>query len=214
MAVRSVQNSSGVWQYSLNGGTNWTPFGSVTPATARLLPADANTRVRFVPNPNFNGNRGFSFYAWDQTSGTAGGTADLSLSTAKGGTTAFSTDIELTFATQVIAAVNDLPNIAAPTSASLVVNTPLVFSTANGNALSVSDIDAGSGELLQIAFTLTNARLTLSTLTGITVTAGSNGTSALLSSRHAHGAQRRAGWQFAGREPKLLWCGQPAFGCE
>jgi hypothetical protein len=177
MAVRSVQNTGGVWQYSLNGGTNWTAFGSVTPATARLLPADANTRVRFVPNPNFNGNRGFSFYAWDQTSGTAGGTANLSLASAKGGTTAFSTDIELTFATQVIAAVNDLPNIAAPTTATLVVNTPLVFSTANGNALSVSDIDAGSGEL-QVTFTASNARFTLSTLAGITVTVGANGTSA------------------------------------
>ncbi len=116
MAVRSVQNNGGVWQYSLDSGTSWTPFGSVTSAAVRLLPADANTRVRFVPSPNVNGNRGFSFYAWDQTSGTAGRTADLSLSNAKGGATAFSTDIELTFATQVIAAVNDLPNIAAPTT--------------------------------------------------------------------------------------------------
>lgn len=177
MAVRSVQNSGGVWHYSLNGGANWTPFGSLTAATVRLLPADANTRVRFVPNLNFNGIREFSFYAWDQTSGTAGGTADLSLASAKGGATAFSTDIELTFARQVITAVNDIPNIAAPTTAALVVNTPLVFSTANGNALSVSDIDAGSGEL-EIKFTLTNARFTLSTLTGITVTAGTHGTSA------------------------------------
>ena len=54
-------------------------FGAVDASTARLLTADANTSVRFVPDANWSGTvtNGITFHAWDQTSGTAGGTADL-----------------------------------------------------------------------------------------------------------------------------------------
>jgi hypothetical protein len=50
--------------------------------TARLLAGDANTYARFVPDANWNGtvNNGITFHAWDQTSGSAGGTADLTAS--------------------------------------------------------------------------------------------------------------------------------------
>lgn len=175
MAVRSVQNTNGAWQYSLNGGTTWTPFGSVSAATARLLPSNATTRVRFVADANFAGNRGFSFYAWDQTSGTAGDTVDLSSSGDKGGTTAFSTDIELTFATLVINAINDAPVISVPAALTLTVNTPLVFSTANGNALSVSDVDVNTrSESIEVQFTASKGRFALSSLAGITITLGTN----------------------------------------
>src|SRR5262249_16375459 len=76
----------GTWQYSLDG-TNWTDFGTPTPGNARLLrPTD---RVRFVPAAGFAGTVTLTDAAWDQTPGTAGGTADLTAGT--GGTTAFST---------------------------------------------------------------------------------------------------------------------------
>ncbi len=80
IAVTAVDNSNGSWEYSTNGGSSWTAFGAPSMGSARLLAADANTRVRFVPNPNWNGtvSNGLTFYAWDQTSGTAGGTAILS----------------------------------------------------------------------------------------------------------------------------------------
>ena len=89
IAVTAVDNTSGTWQYSTNGGSTWTAFGTPSPTTARLLAADAGTRVRFVPNADWFGTvaGGVVFRAWDQTSGTAGGTADV---TANGGTTAFS----------------------------------------------------------------------------------------------------------------------------
>lgn len=176
MAVRTAQNSGGVWQYTLNNGTNWTLFGSPNDAAARLLPSDANTRVRFVPNANFAGVRVIAFTAWDQTSGTAGETANLTASDSTGGATAFSTAIAV--AKQRVVAVNDTPTIVAPNFAAPVFGTPLVFSTANSNAITVGDIDAASG-VMQIAITVTNGRFNLSTLTGITITAGSNGSSAL-----------------------------------
>ena len=46
MAVQSVQNLDGAWQYSLNNGALWQPLGSVTSATARLLPSNARVRFR------------------------------------------------------------------------------------------------------------------------------------------------------------------------
>ena len=78
IAVVAVDNSNGTWQYSTNGGGTWIAFGSPSATAARLLAADADTFVRFVPAANFNGTvaNGITFRAWDRTSGAPGGTAD------------------------------------------------------------------------------------------------------------------------------------------
>ena len=79
LAVIGADNTHGAWQYKTNSGSGWMNFGSPSASSARLLAADANTRVRFVPNTNWAGtvNGGLTFFAWDQTSGTAGGTASI-----------------------------------------------------------------------------------------------------------------------------------------
>ncbi len=79
IAVIGVDDTNGSWEYTTDGGSNWFAFGAVDTANARLLAADASTNVRFVPNANWNGtvSNGLTFHAWDQTSGTAGATADL-----------------------------------------------------------------------------------------------------------------------------------------
>ena len=104
LAVIAVDNTNGTWQFTIDNGTNWTPFGSPDSLNARLLAANSTTRVRFLPNADFNGtvDAGLTFRAWDQTSGTNGNTADA---TTVGGTTAFSTATE-TASIRVIA-VND-----------------------------------------------------------------------------------------------------------
>ena len=45
----------------------------------RLLAADPDTFVRFVPDPNWNGsvNNGITFHAWDQSDGLNGDEVDL-----------------------------------------------------------------------------------------------------------------------------------------
>jgi len=104
----------GTWQYSLNNGDTWLQLGTPSTAAARLLPADANTRVRFVPNANFNGQVKIVFRAWDRTQGTSGDTFDIPAGGA-GGATAFSAAIEQ--ATLTINPVNDAPvlnNALAP----------------------------------------------------------------------------------------------------
>ena len=90
IAVVGVDDTHGTWQYSLNGGASWSNFGSPTSASARLLNADADNRVRFVPDANWHGSvdDGITFRGWDRTSGFSGFTANT---TSNGGSTAFST---------------------------------------------------------------------------------------------------------------------------
>ncbi|MFS8086456.1 MAG: beta strand repeat-containing protein, partial [Acidobacteriota bacterium] len=106
IAVIAVDNTNGTWQFSIDNGLNWTAFGAPNATTARLLASDALTRVRFVPNANFNGtvDPGLTFRAWDQTSGTNGNTADT---TTFGGITAFSAATET--ASITVNPVNDTP---------------------------------------------------------------------------------------------------------
>ncbi len=87
IAVTAVDNSHGNWQFSTDNGQSWVDFGTPTAGQARLLSADANTLVRFVPSNNFFGTSSITFRAWDETSGTVTMTADT---TVNGGTTAFS----------------------------------------------------------------------------------------------------------------------------
>src|SRR5207249_233268 len=127
IAVTAVNNTNGSWQFSTDGGTSWTAFGAPSAAAARLLAPDANTLVRFVPNPDSNGTvaGGLTFRAWDQTSGVAGGTADV---TVNGGATAFST--ATASASVTVNAVNDPPVNTVPAAQATAEDTPLVFSTA------------------------------------------------------------------------------------
>ena len=105
-AITGADTAHGSWYYTLNGGTAWTAF-SVSEASALLLAPTA--RVYFKPDLNWNGNiyPALTLRAWDQTSGSTGGVADLSASGATGGSTAFSS-ASVTFNLK-IQAVNDAP---------------------------------------------------------------------------------------------------------
>ena len=109
IAVPAVNNSNGRWEYTLNGGTNWSVFGAPTASSARLLTSDAATAVRFVPNANWNGvvANGISFRAWDRSTGSAGGLADTATAGTHGGASAHSA---ANFsASIVVTSVNDAP---------------------------------------------------------------------------------------------------------
>ena len=66
----------GQWQYSLDGGGNWTPVAALNTSAALLL-RDID-RVRFVPNGAANGQATLTFRAWDRSSGGVGTLADAS----------------------------------------------------------------------------------------------------------------------------------------
>ena len=106
IAITAADTANGTWWYSTNGGTAWNALGAVTNASARLLAADANTRVYFQPNADYNGTlaSAITFRAWDQSSGANGAVADASVN---GGATAFSTATDT--ASLNVNAVNDAP---------------------------------------------------------------------------------------------------------
>ncbi len=132
IAVTGVDNTNGVWQYSTDGGTSWNNFSGTTgssvdlSATARLLDGtNANHKIRFVPDMDYNGTATFTFRAWDKSTGTAGATADAS----SGGTgdSAFSTATDTTSIT-----INSLPELATVTTTAP-SGTGIFNSTLGGN---------------------------------------------------------------------------------
>ncbi|MDT5060593.1 MAG: trimeric autotransporter adhesin, partial [Acidobacteriota bacterium] len=73
--------------------------------------------------------------------------------------------------------VNEAPVNTVPAAQSTAENFALVFSSANGNLISIADVDAGSNPV-KVTLTATNGTLTLSGTTGLTVTG--NGTASVL----------------------------------
>jgi autotransporter-associated beta strand protein len=78
--------SGGSWQFSIDGGGSWQSLGTPSTGAARLL--RSADMLRFVPGDSAPATASLSYRAWDQTTGSAGGFADVSNA---GGSTAFST---------------------------------------------------------------------------------------------------------------------------
>ncbi|MBK9418310.1 MAG: PKD domain-containing protein [Flavobacteriales bacterium] len=168
VAVFAADASNGTWSYSVNNGVNWTALGTPAAGAARLLAADASTRLYFRPNANFNGTvaSAITFRAWDRTAGTNGATADVSVN---GGSTPYSAATDV--ASLVVNAVNDAPVLTVPGAQSMQSNGTLVFSTGAGNAVLVADLDAGPGDV-QVVMGVSGGTLTLSTVSGLNFLSG------------------------------------------
>ena len=90
IAITDYDASQGMLEYSLDGGLSWSEAGVLSPEQALLLPADSETCVRTQPGDlPAEVSAWITYRAWDQTSGTAGGRADV---TVNGGTSGFSTN--------------------------------------------------------------------------------------------------------------------------
>ena len=165
IAVTAVVNTNGTWQYSTNGGGSWNAFGAPSAANARLLAADANTYVRFVPNANWNGTvaSGITFRAWDQTSGAAGSTANTS---PNGGSTAYST--ATASASITVNSVNDAP-VGTNKTVTTNEDTAYTFATADFGFTDPSDSPANALTAVKISTIPAAGSLTLS---GVGVSVG------------------------------------------
>jgi Ca2+-binding RTX toxin-like protein len=156
IALTGTDTANGTWHFSMDDGATWQGVGAVSDSQARLLTADAATRLYFEPNANFNGtvSNAISFRAWDRTSGSNGDTANV---TASGGLTAFSTEIDT--ARLDVFALRDDPvldatkspvlgaedqNAGAPVGAVGSLISTLVDLTGGGGLDNVSDPDAGA----------------------------------------------------------------------
>jgi VCBS repeat-containing protein len=87
IAITATSNTGpGAWEYSIDGGSNWTPVGVVTVNSALLL-RDTDL-VRFEPDGATPETGSFDFRAWDRSDGgSEGSKIDAS---ATGGVEAFS----------------------------------------------------------------------------------------------------------------------------
>ena len=165
IAITAADNSNGTWQYSTDSGANWTNIGSPTAGAALLLPGDATTKVRFVPAAHYVGTSSITFQAWDETSGTAEGTADA---TVNGGATAFST----ASASSTIV-VNAPPSISGTVAGQTTTDAASInpFST---TVISDPDVPAQTLTVTVQIGTPANGQFTAASLAGwATVTAGS-----------------------------------------
>ncbi len=114
--------------------------------------------MSFAPTGNFNGSSTLQIVTDDQGNTGSGGTL---------------TDTDTVSIT--VNAVNDAPVNTVPGAQSTNEDTTLVFSSGNGNRISIADLDAASG-IVKVTLMATNGALTLSQLTGLTFSVG-DGTS-------------------------------------
>ena len=78
-----------------------------------------------------------------------------------------------------IGAINDAPVNNVPSSQSIDEDSPLVFSTENGNPVTISDVDAGSRDL-QVRLAVNSGMLALARTDGLTSVSGDNSPSITL----------------------------------
>ncbi|CAN5827646.1 hypothetical protein BH11PSE8_BH11PSE8_11700 [soil metagenome] len=131
IAVTGMSSGNGHWQYTIDGGTSWVAIGAASDASALLL--RATDSIRFVPD-GVNATTGtFTFRAWDQTSGSAGGRADTLAGPSP--TRAFSTasDTATIEVTAVDAPVVQPPVVQPPA----VDHAPVITSNGGGSTAAV-----------------------------------------------------------------------------
>src|SRR5262249_36051543 len=79
-------------------------------------------------------------------------------------------------------AANDAPVNTVPAAQAMSEDGTLTFSTANGNAISIADVDAGSSSV-QVTLAATNGLLGVPGIAGVTVTGNGTGTVVLTGSQ-------------------------------
>ena len=115
-------------------------------------------QLRYRPAADANGAGLASFtFAVIDAGGVAGGGVDTD-----------PTPATLTFD---VTAVNDAPVLSLPGLQTTATGTPLTLSAANGNRLTLSDVDAG-GALLQLTLGTAHGTLTLASTAGLTFSTG------------------------------------------
>ncbi|MEH6565831.1 MAG: Ig-like domain-containing protein [Halopseudomonas sp.] len=106
------------------------------------------------------------------TAANANADVTLSISIDDGGNTGGPAQSDNASLTLNVTAVNDAPVNTVPGAQSVDQSGSLVFSAANGNQISISDVDAGSGTL-RATLTASNGLITLSGTSGLSFVIGS-----------------------------------------
>ncbi len=121
---------------------------SVTQGANGTVSFAANGAITYTPNASFNGTDSFTYTV------TSGGVTETAT------------------VTVTVTADNDAPINTVPPAQTTIEDTNVVFSAANGNAITVSDADSAVSTTL----TIVNGTLTLGSVSGVTVTGNGTGT--------------------------------------
>ena len=119
--------------------------GSVVPVTGGSVEVQADGSLTFTPSAHFNGLASFNYTVGDGNG--AFDTASASVS---------------------VNPVNDAPVVTVPGTQSFAEDNSLIFSTANGTVIAVSDVDAGSADLT-VTLSIGQGDLTLGSTAGLVV---------------------------------------------
>lgn len=167
--VGSDNQGLGNWEYSTNGGSSWANLPSSSNNSALLL--RSNTRFRFSPNTNANGNVELNLKAWDESDGSVPG-AFVDAAYSPSG--AFSSNsISLN---QTIVAVNDAPIWSAPpSSGNTSEDTPVVQ-----GPFTFSDVEFASSNNTIVTLTVLNGSANLSSTDFLIFTTGSGNEDSLM----------------------------------
>ena len=170
VTANGSSGATGQWQYSTNGGASWQDIGAVTDATARLY--NPGTLIRFNPTLDYNGAEPTLTVHLIDNSGPAitdHSMVNLSGVGATGGTTRYSAGTVDLGGT--VTSLNDAPVNTVPGTQTIDEDGTVTFSTGNGNAISVNDVDVGGGDLT-VTIGMLNGQLTLSGTAGLTFSNG------------------------------------------
>src|SRR5439155_891007 len=151
--------SNGTITLNVTAGLTFTSGDGTADATMTFTGTSATIDARmngmsFTPTANFNGAANLQIVTDDQGNTGAGGALSDTDSVAI-----------------TVNAVNDAPVNSVPAAQSTNEDTSLVFSSGNGNHISISDVDGGAGSE-QVTLTGTNGAITLSGTSGLTFSTG------------------------------------------
>src|SRR5262249_37169043 len=149
-------------EVKLAGTTGRTVSGN---GTGTVVVTGAITKINtalngldFHPNANYNGSANLTVTTNDQGN------------TGSGGALSDTDTVAIT-----VNAVNDAPVNSVPAAQTMNEDGTLTFSSATGNAISISDVDAGSSNV-QVTLAATNGVLNIAGTTGLTVSGNGTGT--------------------------------------
>ncbi len=126
-------------------GTAITAGGPAVAVTGGSVTLNASGQLIFTPTLNYNGTPSFTYTV---TSGGVTETATVNLT---------------------VSPVNDAPTNTVPGAQTTTEDTARVFSVANGNLITVADVDTGT---LTVTVAVTNGTFSLSGIAGLTFTTG------------------------------------------
>jgi Ca2+-binding RTX toxin-like protein len=141
---------------------------------ASALTLSPTTAIRFNPAQDYNGAApALTAHLADNTATvTDGGHIDISAPGATGGTTAWSTGtVSLA---ETVNAVDDAPVNHVPAAQTINEDASRTFSAANSNAITVSDVDAGAGNVT-VTLSVGHGIITLGSTANITATGNGTG---------------------------------------